>query len=207
MDFNKTVNIERLTKEITLSSIVTALDNITSAGTSCSIMFKAELSTTDNDTLTNIVSTHIASPLVRIDIQQVSISSSVAPAPFAAKTINGKSLFKRIHGLQMVGVIGVNTFEFIVPYNQCKITGVEIIGASSCDIADLEVYDTPAGTFSGVPNYRLNQFGFNVTVSKDYYEQKSEFDSDLYKFMKVEVHLITQSAGAIGINLILNEVK
>lgn len=128
-------------------------------------------------------------------------------SPFAQKTFNGKGLFKRIHGLQMTSVIGMNTFEFVVPYNQCKITGVEIIGASSCDIADLEVYDTATGTFSGVPNYMLNQFGFTVNVSKDFYEQKSEFDSDLYLGMKIEVHLVAQAAGLIGINLILNEVK
>lgn len=128
-------------------------------------------------------------------------------SPFAQKTFNGKGLFKRIHGLQLVSVIGMNTFEFVVPYNQCKITGVEIIGASSCDVADLEVYDTTTGTFSGVPNYMLNQFGFTVNVSKDYYEQRSEFDSDLYLGMKIEVHVAAQAVGVIGINLILNEVK
>lgn len=128
-------------------------------------------------------------------------------SPFAMKKVNGKSLFKRVHGMQLLTVIGLNTFEFNIPYNQCKITGIELIGASSCDIADLEVYDTPTGTISTIPNYLLNQFGFTVNVAKDYYAHRSEFDSDLIKDMKIEVHLYAQAVGLVGLNLILNEVK
>lgn len=207
MNFNKTVNIERLTKEVTTSSIVTALDKIVSSGTTCEITFKAELSTKDNDTLVNIIANHIATPLVKTEAQPVFISNNVINSPFASKIINGKNLYKRVHGLQMIGSVGTNVFDFIIPYNQCKITGVEIIGASSCDTADLGVYDTLTGTFSGIPNCKLNQFGFTVTISKDYYEQKSEFDSDLYKGMRVELRITSKNIGLIGINLILNELK
>jgi hypothetical protein len=126
---------------------------------------------------------------------------------FASKTIDGKGLFKRVHGIQLMTVVGLNTFEFVIPYNQCKITGIELIGASFCDIADLEVYDTPTGTLSAIPNYKLNQFGFTVNVAEKYYEHKSEFDSDLIKNMKIEVHLTAQAIGKVGLNLILNEVK
>jgi len=129
------------------------------------------------------------------------------PTAFASKTIDGKGLFKRVHGVRIMTAIGVNTIEFVIPYNQCKITGVELIGASSCDLIDLEVYDTPTGTISTIPNYKLNQFGFAVNVAKDYYAHRSEFDSDLIKDMKIKVNIDAQAVGYIGLNLILNEVK
>lgn len=127
--------------------------------------------------------------------------------PFASKTINGKKLFKRIHGMHKECVVGDNVFEFVIPYNVCKITGIEMINGESCDDVDLEVYDTPTGLISTIPNLKLNQFGFGVCVSKDYYEHKSEYDADLYKDMKIEVHYHAQVAKKIGINFILNELK
>lgn len=127
--------------------------------------------------------------------------------PFASKTLNGKKLFKRIHGMNQDCIVGENLFEFIVPYNQCKITGIEMINSEPCDYVNLEVYDSDQGLVSGTPNLKLNQFGFNVSISKDYYEHKSEYDADLYIGMKVTVRYHSQTIRKIGINIILNEVK
>lgn len=128
-------------------------------------------------------------------------------SPFASKKINGKRLFKRVHGIAQNCIVGENIFEFIVPYDQCKITGLEIVGAQNCDTADLEIYDSDVNPISGYAGIKLNQFGFSVNVCKDYYEHKSEYDADLYLGMKLEMHFFAQAAGLIGINFILNELK
>lgn len=138
------------------------------------------------------------------DSEGYPISKSV---PFSSKTIGGKKLFKRVHGIQKECVVGENVFEFIIPYPSCKITGMEMIGGTSCDKVNLEVYDTATGAISGVPNYKLNQFGFLVNVSENYYAHTSEYDADMYLGMKLEVHYFSQVAKTIGVNFILNELK
>lgn len=138
--------------------------------------------------------------------------------PFASKILDGKKLFKRIHGVSIVANPGNNVIEFVVPYNQAKINCLEIIGGDIGDYCDFEVYDTPTGLIQqsmGVPaglvnsNLMLNQFGFNVYVRKDFYEQKSEYDADLIKDMKLEVHFFNagQVAKTVAVNFLLNELK
>lgn len=73
MVFQKLVNIERLTQEIRQSSIITALDNIAAAGTSCDIQFKAVLSDDDIVILNRIVDIHIPTPLPNTSIQSVAL--------------------------------------------------------------------------------------------------------------------------------------
>lgn len=131
----------------------------------------------------------------------------VSAMPFASKTIGTKKLFKRVHGIQQECIVGENIFEFVVPYPSVKMACIELIGATNCDQVDLEVYDTPTGAISTIPNCKLNQFGFKANISKDYYEQKSEFDADLIQGMKIEVHYFARNTGMIGINFILNELK
>jgi hypothetical protein len=133
--------------------------------------------------------------------------NGIISSPFSSKNIDGKGLFKRVHGIQKECLVGENIFTFVIPYTQCKITEIEIIGASNCDRVELEVYDNPSGTISGIPNRLLNQFGFMVNVSKDYYSQKSEYDADMIKDMMIEVHVYSSIVGIIGINFNLNELK
>ena len=61
--FEKEINSNRLVKEIRDSNITIALDYITTAGTSCSIFFKADLNSDEYYTLNNIVSSHINTAL------------------------------------------------------------------------------------------------------------------------------------------------
>lgn len=62
--------IERLTKEIQTSSIVTALDHIDLFGSALSIFFKADLSDPDKTNLDSIVSNHTGEPLLIQDKPQ-----------------------------------------------------------------------------------------------------------------------------------------
>lgn len=129
---------------------------------------------------------------------------------FAEKTLpTGKKLFRRAHGVQHTLVANSdNIVEFIVPYAWCKITTMEVVGLSEITKADLCIMDTPTGTYSTIPNYKLNQFGFNVNISKNYYRDHSEYDADLYAGMVVKVVLKnnTSNTETVGINFTLHEV-
>lgn len=73
MIFQKLVDIARLTQEIKQSTIVTALDHISAAGTNCVVQFKATLSQVDSDTLVALVANHIPVPLPVSNIQSVAV--------------------------------------------------------------------------------------------------------------------------------------
>lgn len=117
-----------------------------------------------------------------------------------------KVLFKRVVGIQHSLSSGSNVITYSIPYNWVKITGLEIINGENLDTVSVEILDTPTGTVSSIPNYKLNQFAFNVNVSKDYYEHKSEYDADLYLNLQIKITYTSLSAKTIGVNFILNEV-
>lgn len=131
-------------------------------------------------------------------------------SPFTSKVIDGKKLYKRVHGVKVEVLSGQTAdIEFVVPYNFCKINAVDIVGGNIGDVCDFEVYDTPTGTISGYPNILLNQFGFAVNIAKDFYREESSYDADLIKDMKLEVHYTNNSANTVtvGVNFILHELK
>lgn len=132
----------------------------------------------------------------------------IGQEPFASKTLrNGKKLFKRIHGVQHTLTTANNKIDFIVPYTQAKITGLEIIGANIGDVADFSVYDNSVGTISGIPNFKLNQFGFAVNMSKDFHKEVSQYDADLIQGMKLEVDYTGTVNQLVCVNFILHEIK
>lgn len=128
--------------------------------------------------------------------------------PFASKTIGDKKLFRRVHGVKKT-LSGDTTFDLVIPYDACKINAIEILWAPECLQADLKVYDTPTGAISTVPNYMLNQFGFDAGIAKDFYVESSNYDADLIKDMKVEVVLKNpaNSTKEVCVNFILHELK
>lgn len=128
--------------------------------------------------------------------------------PFASKTLpNGKKLYKREHGIQQALTTGSNNIVFTVPYPWVKIIGMEIIGGTILDKCDLNILDSTSGTYSGVANYKLNQFGFNVNVSADCYEEQNAYDADLYYGMQIQIVYTSVSDKTIAINFNLSEVK
>ena len=128
--------------------------------------------------------------------------------PFSSKTLsNGKKLYKREHGIQQTLSAGSNNIIFTVPYPWVKIIGIELVGGEALDIVDLNILDSTAGTYSGVPNYKLNQFGFSVNVAPGFYEEVCNYDADLYYGMQIKLVYNSISAKTIGINFNLNEVK
>lgn len=133
------------------------------------------------------------------------------PAFASKKTSDGKSLFQRVHGMAMAldSTGAAKKFAFTVPYTICKITGVDVVNSLAGDCVDFKVLDTATGAYTTVPNYQLNQFGFCVYPSKDYYHHKSVYDADLFAGMQVEVTVtpVDSVARSLYANLILHEVK
>lgn len=132
--------------------------------------------------------------------------------PFASKTLaNGKSLFRRIHGIKLTtdGTSNAQKVIFTVPYASAKITSTEIIGAELGDMIDFKILDTSSGTVTGIPNFLLNQFGFGVYPSKEKYDQTSEYDADLFLGLQLEVTLTPADTVVrdVYFNLVIHEVK
>lgn len=199
-------DLNALTGLVQKSSISTALDHISTVSTTVTFTFKDALSIADKSTLDLLVSGYVYT--VPVDpTQNVAIQSAPPPAPFAAKTIGTKKLYKRVTGVQATVVSGSTDVLFTILYPWAKITGIEIIGGAVLDTISLAVLDSAAGNYSGTANATLNRFGFNVNVGKDYYINTSEFDADLYMNMQIKISYNTAAAKTIGINFILNEVK
>lgn len=130
---------------------------------------------------------------------------------FGSKTFwhNGavKKLYARNCGAQQTLSVGSNTLSYVVPYPWVKMVGVEVINSEALDKVDFKIKDTATGTYSGVPNYTLNQFAYAHNLPKDYYIRGAQFEADFYVGMVIEVTYISLSEKTIGINFLLNEVK
>lgn len=109
---------------------------------------------------------------------------------FASKYLEGgRSLFKRVHGVETtIPANSTGYLELAIPYAEVKFTGAAIFGSDLGDLLDFFVLDTDENTYSQVPleygaNYLLNQFGFDVRLPQDRYENTSNYDASLYYSM------------------------
>lgn len=128
--------------------------------------------------------------------------------PFASKNLlNGKKLFRRIHGIRRAITPGANDIRFTIPYAECKITGIEITNCELLETASFKVLDTESGAVTTVPYYLLNQFGFSVNMPDKFYKSVSEYDADLFQGLVICLEYNAISNKDIGINFVLHEVK
>ena len=137
-------------------------------------------------------------------------SVAIKTQPFADKVLpNGKKLFTRVHGISAQVSGAPDNITFTVPYAACKLTGLEIIGGLTGDKVNLKILDSNTGTYTGVANQQLNQFGFDVNVAKDFYNRESSYDADLFLNMQVQIEYdsVATLPADVYINLILHEVK
>lgn len=127
---------------------------------------------------------------------------------FTSKALsNGKKLYARNTGIQASLSSGSNTITYTATLAWAKFVGAEVVNSEALDTVDFKVYDDANGTYSGVPNRLLNQFGFTVNLPKDYYVRIANYDADIYVGMVIEVTYTSISTKTIGINFIMNEVK
>lgn len=130
--------------------------------------------------------------------------------PFCAKELpGGEKLYRRAHGYTVtLAPNGSTTLIIHVPYNACKINEAEVIGCCAGVSVDIKVLDSTSGTYTGVPSYMLNQFGFNVNIAKDYYKDLSPYDADLRLNMQIQFTFINSSSDTptLGVNVPFHEV-
>jgi len=141
-------------------------------------------------------------------VREVQVTSQI---PFGAKSqvIDGvlKKFYARNTGKQFDVVEGSNELTYTATFPWVKMLGIECINAEALDTAELRVYDSPAGTYSGVPNALLNQFGYTLNMAAGFYGRSSPFDADLYAGMVIKITYVSQSLKKVGVNFLMNEVK
>lgn len=156
---------------------------------------------------------HINSINLAIDFLKNNLPKTVESTlyPFAAKVLsNGKRLYTRIHGASQSVAGAPDNIDFTIPYASCKLTGIEIFNGEKGDKVNFKVLDTSEGIISGIPNYVLNQFGFNVNIADGYYKFTSNYDADLIQNMKLRIEFDAITSDLlpknIYVNFILHEV-
>lgn len=205
------LNNSKLMTDIVSSSITASPLSVSTRGDEIEISFSSELSSSEQATLLTLLNAHDGTPESEVlPPAEVKIVEEVASAPFASKTLsNGQKLFKRVHGVyKTVSANSSGTVRFTVPYLQAKINGLEIVGANHGDTANFNVYDNAAGTVSTIPNYKLNQFGFNVCLKPVFHKEESQYDADVIQGMVLELEFTNSqnSETLIGANFILHEL-
>lgn len=134
------------------------------------------------------------------------VNVQLQPA-FASKKVGTKSLFIRATGQVFAVTVGANNLDFVIPFNVMKFNGLQIVNGELGETISLKVYDTPAGLISGVPNYMLNQFGFNVNLPNGIFDRVSQYDADIFKDMVIRIELNALTARNFLVNYSLHEVK
>lgn len=205
------VDLTRLRDEILNSTISPQLDNLRLNGDDLIISYTSNLTAEEIVVQDSILSAHSGEPYPEETApQQVSVVEEIAPPPFANKALStGQKLFKRIHGVQStISANSTGTIQLTVPYTQAKINGLEIIGSSPGDTGNFNVYDNAAGTISTIPNYKLNQFGFNVCMRPEFHKEESKYDADVILGMVLELEFTNNqnTDQLIGVNFILHEL-
>lgn len=208
---NALLNSERLSNSIAASTIGPSLTSIDTEGNTLTVRFSSNITTEEQETLTALINTHDGAPTAEEIIpQEVKVVEEIPTSAFASKKLStGQSLFKRVHGVfKTIPANSTETIRLIVPYTQAKINALEIIGAYHGDTANFNVYDNSSGTISTVPNYKLNQFGFNVCMRKDFHKEESQYDADLILGMVLELEYTNSQSTdtTIGANFILHEL-
>lgn len=141
----------------------------------------------------------------------VSVESIPQNNPFCKKVLDcGCKLYRRKKGVRQICAGNSETSIILeIPYGKCKVDELEIVNCSGNDCLDLLIKDDANGTYSGIPNKILNQFGFDVCLSDLYYSDSSQYDAELMLGMKIEVIFKNKDADSknIGINFTLHEMK
>ena len=131
--------------------------------------------------------------------------------PFKSKITKHGKMYRRKHGFISENVLGGETIiiDLPVPYNNVKINEIEFINCVDGDTCNLQVLDTPAGLLSTIPNYMLNQFGFDVQLPNGPFKDYSDYDADLIKDMSVRLIYTnnTLETKQVKGNIIWHEVK
>jgi len=101
------------------------------------------------------------------------------------------------------------TIELPVSWAKAELTGVEIMGGSLGDNVQLKILDTTTGSYSTIPNYMLNQFGYDWNLPGTFYRKELPYYATLYQGMRVAVVYKNNSADGteVFINFDIHEAQ
>lgn len=126
-------------------------------------------------------------------------------------SMDGKSLYARERGVAGVTIASGATTNIIhtISFPTVKINGAQIHGCRLGDTVNFKVIDSTTGTYTTVPNYLLNQFGFNVNMPSGSFEKQYPYDADLYQGMQVVTEYTNNGSESVTVyvNLDIHEVK
>lgn len=144
-------------------------------------------------------------------VGEVIVTTQPEQYPFASKILpDGKKIYRRVRGVSANLTSATTTIDYVIPYVSCKITGLQVINGKIGDTANFKVMDTAAGTVTGIPNYLLNQFGFDVNMIPVEANYPSKYDSDLFTGLVLRLEytsVVEDPVRTIYINFDLHEVK
>lgn len=129
---------------------------------------------------------------------------------FEKRISDGSRVFTRIVGIKQNVGNPPEDIVYNIPYDKCKITGIEVLNCNFGDKVSFFVKDTPVGTLSGTPDLELNRFGEGVYLPEGHYRYESKYDADLIKDMKLVVNydaIDSLLPKDVYINFILHEIK
>lgn len=107
---------------------------------------------------------------------------------FAAKVLaNGNRIFRRVRGTSGNVQNTPDNIDFVIPFANCKITGLQILNGRLGDKATFQILDNAAGTISGTPNALLNTFAQDVYITPDVAIYPSKYDADLIQGLVLRI--------------------
>lgn len=131
---------------------------------------------------------------------------SVRQAPFADK----QDLFFRGKGVkQTITANSTASIIYTVPFPKGKVNGVEILYGNDKDTCNFKVLDDTSGTYTTVPNYLLNQFGYNWNVKASGIKEILAYDATLLLGMQLVIEYTNNSNTdtEVGVNFYIHEDK
>lgn len=132
--------------------------------------------------------------------------SIISTAAFADKA----NLFFRGEGKKVTCPAGQTTdIIYTLSYVKAKLNGMEIMYGQDGDTCNFKVLDSTTGTYTTVPNYLLNQFGFNWNVRVGSMKEILPYDADILQNMQLVVEYTNNGASAVdvGVNFYIHEDK
>lgn len=130
----------------------------------------------------------------------------IKTTPFADKS----QLFFRGRGIkQTITANSTENITYVIPYDKCKLNGIELLNGNDGDTVNFKVLDSTTGTYTTIPNYLLNQFGFDWNVAASGTTKVLPYDADLFLNMQISVEYTNNSNSdtEIAVNIDLHEDK
>lgn len=152
--------------------------------------------------------------IVFLFLFNISFATIVPDRDATGATINRLATFSskenhffRGHGRTFTAAANSMTvMEYALMHTKAKFNGAEILGTALGDKVNFKILDTATGTYSTVPNFLLNQFGFDWNMNEGSHKEIIPYTSTLFMGMRIIIEYTNSGASkTIGVNYYLHE--